>query len=52
MENQNAGLVIALPFGAAFWLAVAIFGFADVVRPVALVVLVIGLWLRATEGRR
>ena len=47
--NASIGLMIALPVGIAFWAAVAIFGFVDVVRPVALAVLVVGLVLRVTR---
>ena len=49
--NASTGLMIALPIGIAFWTAVAIFGFVDVVRPVALAVLIVGLVMRVTRRR-
>lgn len=49
--NASTGLMIALPVGIAFWVAVAIFGFVDVVRLVALAVLIVGLVMRATREK-
>ena len=43
--------MIGLVAGLIFWIAVAVFGFVDVVRPVALATLIVGLLLRVTSTK-
>ena len=43
--------MIGLVAGLIFWIAVAVFGFVDVVRPVALATLIVGMLLRATSNK-